>query len=180
MGRRGTVLLALLLVAVGAFVWLEGPPPEGPQGGQPFDDSVPRLPTQPIRHLVDIVPGDVTRVRIMRNGETREAERTDSGWRGAGNPTAINDFLHNLTQLGILMDIPSDAELTDYGLEPPQSEVRLQLRTAGSPLVLQVGDRNPSTTGVYVRLGENGPVVLAGALAAWEVEKLFNALAAER
>jgi len=180
MGWRTTVLLACLLLMVGTFVWLEDAP-ERPRGGQPFDDLPPRPPTQPIRHLVDIVPSNVTRVRVMRNSETREAERTGSGWRGTGNPTAVNDFLQNLTQLGILIDIPSGpAELTDFGLQPPQSEVQLQLRTAGSPLVLQIGNRNPSTTGVYVRVGENTPVVLAGALAAWEVEKVFNALAAER
>ncbi len=179
MGWRGTVLLALVLAGVGALVWFQGSSPER-RSGRRFDDPV-RLPTQPIRRLVNIVPGDVTGVRIMRKGERRQAERTDSGWRGADNPTIVNDFLHNLTQLGILMDIPSDpAGLADYGLKPPQSEVSLQLRTAGPPLVLQIGDRNPSTTGVYVRVGENGPAVLAGALVAWEVDKLFNALAAER
>ena len=174
MSWRTTIVLACPLVIVAAILWIEGP---APIDKQPFEDAPPRPTTQVVRHLVEIAPAEVIRVRITRNGETRVAERTGSVWRGATNSTAVNDFLQNLTQLGILMDIPSGpAELTDFGLQPPQSEVQLQLRDDNMPFILEIGNRNPATTGVYVRRGSSAPVVLAGVLLAWEVDKAFNAI----
>lgn len=174
-GWRGTIVLAVLVVIFAAYLWHEGPPAHDER--PTLEEGAPSPPTTPMRHLVEIDPGDVVGVEVDSNGETRSTQRTDSGWTGAANPNAITDLLQNLTQLGVLMDIPSGpGELQDYGLEPPHGELRLQLRNASTPLVLQIGDRNPATTGVYVRLGKSGPVVLAGALAAWEIEKTFNAL----
>ncbi len=179
MGWRGTIVLAVLVVIFTAYLWHEGPPAHDERPA--FEEITPRTPTTPMRHLVEIDPAEVVGVEVDSHGETRSAQRIDSGWQGAANPNAITDMLQNLAQLGVLMDIPSNpGELQDYGLERPHSELRLQLRNASTPLVLQIGDRNPATTGVYVRLGKSGPVVLAGALAAWEIEKAFNALRSNR
>jgi hypothetical protein len=41
--------------------------------------------------------------------------------------------------------------------------------------VLLVGARNPPATGVYVRVGADGPVVLTGALLLWDLEKVERA-----
>jgi hypothetical protein len=179
MGVRGTLVLALLIVVVGAYVWLEEAPPEAP--GRSTDTLLgePKAfdPNQPVRHLLEYQPADVLSIRLERDGKMRQTERSGETWMTTSPPGAITDFLGNLAQLAVIMDIPAGAaELRDYGLDPPHSVVRLQTRGQPSPLVLQIGDRNPSVTGVYVRIGDDGPVLLAGALVAWEFDKAFRAL----
>lgn len=178
MGWRGTVVLAVLIAAVGAYVWFEAGPPEQPL--LPADTLLgePRMvdPNQVIRHLLDFEPADVTGVRLERDGVVRASERANDTWTATSNPGAVNDFLQNLAQLAVVMDIPAGpTELQEYGLQPPHSVVRLQTREP-QPLVLLIGDRNPSVTGAYARIGEQGPVVLAGALVLWEFDKAFRAL----
>jgi hypothetical protein len=177
MGMRGTLVLALLLVVVGAYLWFEEAQPEE-RGSTATLLGEPRGvdPNQPVRHLLDFQPADIVGVQLERDGSTRQTTRSGDTWTGAENPAAIEDLLKNLAQLPALADIPADAtELRDYGLEPPHGVVHLQ-RRGQSALVLQMGDRNPSVTGVYARLGEDGPVVLAGALVAWEFDKAFRSL----
>jgi hypothetical protein len=116
-------------------------------------------------------------MRLEHDGTTRDTQRSGDTWSKTANPATIKDFLTNLAQLAVLMDIPAGTtSLRDYGLDPPRSVVQLQISGRSTPLVLQIGDRNPSVTGVYVRLAEDGPVVLAGALVAWEFDKAFQAL----
>jgi len=179
MGVRGTLVLALLIVAVGAYVWLEEVAPEAPGRSTDALLGEPKAfdPNKPVRHLLEYQPADVLSIWLERDGNIRETERSGETWTTTSTPGAINDFLANLAQLAVLMDIPAGAaELRDYGLDPPHSVVRLQTRGQPTPLVLQIGDRNPSVTGVYVRVGESGPVLLAGALVAWEFDKAFRAL----
>ena len=178
MDARGTLVLALLVILVGAVVWFEEAPPEGPGRSTETLLGEPKsIDPKAVHHLLDFAPGDVVKVQLEHDGVTRTSERTDTGWTSASNPGAITDFLQNLAQLGVVMDIPAGAtELRDYGLDPPQSVVRLQTRAQPKPLVLQIGDRNPSVTGAYVRVGESGPTLLAGALVVWEFEKAFRAL----
>jgi uncharacterized protein DUF4340 len=179
MGVRGTVILALLIVAVGTYVWLEGTPPEAPGRSTDALLGEPKAfdPNKPVRHLLEYQPAEVSSIRLERGGQIRATERSGETWTTTSNPAAITDFLANLAQLAVVMDIPAGAaELRDYGLDPPQSVVRLQTRGQPTPMVLQIGDRNPSVTGVYVRVGEDGPVLLAGALVTWEFDKAFRAL----
>lgn len=178
MSWRGTAVLTLLLVIVGAYVWFEEAPPQGP-GTPPTLLGEPRssAPATAASRLLDFNPDDVVAIHLEQDRQTRETARAGDTWQGVARPAAINDFLHNLVGLGKLLDIPADAaELKDYGLQTPHSVVQLHLRGRAEPLIIQIGDRNPATTGVYVRLGSNGPVVLAGALMAWEFDKAFRAL----
>ena len=121
-------------------------------------------------------------VQLERGGQTRRVQRQDDAWQGTEAPSAVNDFLHTLSGLRVLMNIsevPSAEELAEYGLAPPLAVIVLHVTGHSEPLVLQIGERNPATTGVYARVGENGTVVLAGALAEWEFDKLFRRLGAE-
>lgn len=180
MGWRGTAILALVIVVVGAYLWFDKAPPEQP--GAPsalFGEPPPREPTKPVQHLLDFTPADVIGVELEHGGEMRQTERSSAGsWHAApADSRAIDDFLGNLAQLGVLSEISAGPdELTEYGLQPPKSVLRLQLRGHAVPLILEIGDHNPATTGVYVRIGESGPVALAGALVAWEFDKAFRAL----
>jgi hypothetical protein len=64
--------------------------------------------------------------------------------------------------------------LADYGLDSPRSVLELSLAAQSNPLVLEVGNQNPATTGIYARVDRDGPVLLAGSLLSWEIDKLLR------
>jgi len=180
MGWRGTTVMALLIALTATVLWFTAPAPrqepETPLG--PAQRNAPPTRTRP---LLDFDPGEVVRVELVDDGRTLETQRTDSGWQGVERSDAIDDFLRNLAAIGVVLDLPvSESDLQDYGLATPRKVIRLSIRGRPQPLVLHLGDRNPATTGVYVRIGDNGPVVLAGALVAWEFDKARQVLAAGR
>lgn len=175
MGGRGTATLALLAIVLGAYVWFGPSSGDEAMRSDEILEAAQRQPTAALPPLLSFTPADVTAIRLERNGRTVEVTRQGAGWRQTQPPGAIDDFLRNLSRLAVLTEIPATGgDLKDYGLQPARSLLQLQLR-GQAPLVLQIGDRNPATTGVYSRVG-NGPVVLAGALVEWEFQKVFNAL----
>ncbi len=179
MGGRATAVMAAVTLILGLYVWLERTP--GSQTPLSLSGDIlepaPRRPTVAIQPLLRFTPADVTNIRLERAGQVLEAERQSGGWRETEPPGAIDEFLKNMAQMGILSEIPATSgDLKDYGLEPPNAIVRLQFGDH-PPLSLAIGDRNPATTGVYARVAD-GPVILAGALVEWEFDKVFKALAA--
>jgi hypothetical protein len=180
MGWRGTVVLVLLVLAVGIYVWTEEPP------AQPADNSTllgePRhVDPDKLVPLLDFTPEEVLLVRLRRDGESREARRDDGAWSGSTKAGAVDDFLVNLASLARILDVPgSENDLQQYGLQKPHASIELHLRNRESPLVLEIGDSNPAATGVYTRIDRQGTVILAGALLSWEFDKTFGALAPER
>jgi hypothetical protein len=178
MGWRGTAVLALLVLFTAAYLCFEQPPQDTPATRALVFGTPPAPPpTRSAQRLLDFAPADVVTVSLEHEGVVRQTERVGGTWQGPSRPGAIDDFLHTLADLGVLMDLSADVvDLKDYGLQPPRSVLQLQLRHHSQPLVLQIGDRNPATTGVYVRIGNTGPVVLAGALVAWEFDIAFKSL----
>jgi len=178
MGWRGTLILGFVVVVVGAYVWLEEPPSSSSPTTAFLGDSRALPTVQMIRPLLIFKPDEIVSVRVEQEGQVRAAERSGKAWAGCDEPDVVDDVLRNLSHLGVLAEIPAAPdELADYGLQPPRTVVELRQRDRPVPLVLQIGDRNPATTGVYVRIGDHGDVALAGALVAWEVDKLFGKLA---
>jgi len=179
MSWRGTVVLLVLIVAAGAYLWFEGTPPDAGRPASPLGAQPAREAAEPIQHVLLFDPTTVVAVYLEHEGKVRHAERDRSEWQGLENPAAIDDFLHNLATVGVLTEISADdqSDLKEYGLRPPRSIVQLHIRGAATPVVLQIGDRNPATTGVYVRVGESARVILAGALVTWEFDKVFKTLA---
>lgn len=177
MGWRGTAILALLVLAVGTYLWFEPAPSQDLSRPDEVAREIPtREPTQVMSPLLDFAPADVVGITFERGGRTLETERVGGSWPETEPAGAIEDFLHTLGQMSRLAEIPTTgAELKDYGLQQPRDTLQLRLQDHTEPLVLQIGDHNPATTGVYVRVGD-GPVLLAGALVEWEFEKAFKAL----
>ncbi len=175
MSWRGTLTLALLAIILGAYVWFGQPAGEETMRGAEILEAPQRQPTTALPPLLEFTPADITAIRLQHDGRTLEVARQDGGWRQTQPPQAIEDFLRNLSRLAVLSEIPATGgDLKDYGLQPARSLLELQ-RREHPPLMLQIGDRNPATTGVYARV-DNGPVVLAGALVEWEFQKIFKAL----
>lgn len=178
MGWRGTAILALLVLALGTYLWFQPTPsPDLPVPDDVAREVPTREPTEVLSPLLDFAPADVVRITFERGGRSFEAKRTGGRWQETEPAGVIEDFLQTLGQMSRLAEIPATStELTDYGLQQPRDTLRLWLKDHAEPLVLEIGDRNPATTGVYVRV-DRGPVLLAGALVEWEFDKGFKALA---
>jgi hypothetical protein len=84
----------------------------------------------------------------------------------------IDDLLAALATIRPMDALPEGApDLTDYGFG--SAATTLAVSAGAAPIVqLQVGDRNPAWTGVYVRRTGSAEVLLVGALLHWELEKL--------
>jgi hypothetical protein len=54
---------------------------------------------------------------------------------------------------------PNPAKPADFGLAPPEAEVRLEVKGASVPLVLRVGSKNPTGVWVYAREGDKPAVI---------------------
>lgn len=174
MGWRGTLILALLVVAAGVAFLLSPKPPEQ------VDDSTllgePRFvaETTPSPRLLDFDPAEVTGITLGYRDEVVTVARNGDTWRGAADARNLDDFLQSLHDVTVISALEEQSPLADYGLDAPAR--RILLETAkGRQVVVLLGDRNPAGTSVYVR-ADGGPVVIAGALAVWEFDKAFAAV----
>ena len=176
MGWRGT--LVLLVVVLGAALYLYQDVNAGRRErswGAIFEEPRETPPGEQITHLLSFDAAAVTAITVRRGDKQWRAERTADGWSGAGRATDMNDFLHDLSDLAEIMPIELGPDtLRDHGLDPPQGSVELT-RAGQPPVLLLIGLRNPPATGVYVRVGADGPVVLTGALLLWDLEKVERA-----
>ena len=174
MRRRGTLVLALLVAVSGAVLWFDVARRDAPAGVP----DAPGLATPGAEPLLALVPEQVTLVRLRQGATTREALRRDGGWTPDRANGLMDDFLRSLAGLPVLHDIPAAAgDLGDYGLAPPHGSIELRAADRKDPVVLEVGDRNPPGSAVYVRLVDRGRVVLAGALVRHDFDRTFAALA---
>jgi hypothetical protein len=176
-GWRGTVVLALVLCAAGFSLYRELIA-ESPELSWRSVMEGPReaAPGNRITHLLSFDPATVTAVRLRRGNAEWRTERGAQGWSGVERPGDVDDFLTEMLGLAEIlpMQVPPD-ELGAHGLDPAEEVIELE-RGSVAPLVLLLGRRNPPATGVYAQLGRGGRVVLTGALALWEFDKMARAL----
>ena len=86
MGWRGTVLLAVLLLVVGTYLWFAGAPPEDPRPSA-LGEPPAREPTTPVQHLVEFDPTSVIALSFEHNGQVRRAQRSSGEWNIAADAT---------------------------------------------------------------------------------------------
>jgi hypothetical protein len=177
MGWRGTLVLALALCVAGFYLYREvvADSPElswqsvigGPRAAPPGSQIV---------HLLSFDPATVTAVRLRRGDAEWRVARRDQGWTGVERPSDVDDFLTSLLDLAEILPLEvAPEELAAHGLDPAEQEVELE-RAGAAPVLVLLGRHNPPATGVYAQLGRGGRVVLTGALALWEFDKLARAL----
>lgn len=166
MSGRATFLLLIAFIAAALWVWFDRAEEESSAGA----------PEEERTALLSFSPERVEAIQLHRESLQLRLERRDGTWRGAQRPEMIDDFLRNLSELVEIrrLDV-ARGELSDYGLDPPRATLELFLREE-APVVLLVGDRNPSLTSTYVQIGPGGPVVITGAVLLWELEKLLSAV----
>lgn len=179
MGWRGTVVLLGIVLVTGGYLWLAGPPETEPPADPPTLLGEPRLydPSEFVA-LLPVQPAEVVAVRIRHGDKRLSARRDGDRWQSTPAHAPIGEFLRSLGELGRVMEIPVARDsLGDYGFDRPQSVIELTATGQPAPVIVQVGNQNPAGTGVYVRISDEEPVILAGALVSWELDKLFRKLA---
>jgi hypothetical protein len=113
-----------------------------------------------------VEPKDVEGVVIARKNETIRLKRTADGWemleplRVRADRAAVDDMVTGLATARMDREIDaSPARPADFGLDPPEAEVRLEVKGAAAPLVLRVGSKNPTGVWVYAREGDKPAVI---------------------
>src|SRR4029077_20573432 len=110
---------------------------------------------------------DVERVTIVRKGETVRLQRTpDGGWemlepvKTRGDRGTVDDMVTGLATARMDREIdPNPAKPADFGLDPPEADVKLEVKGRPEPLVLRVGGKNPTGVWVYAREGGKPAVI---------------------
>ena len=154
----GKTIVVLLLLAAGL-------------GGFFYYDTY-RL--NPAREKAESVKGriwtveakNVEGVTIARKNETIRLKRVADGWelveplRARADRAAVDDMVTALTTARMDREIdPNPARPAEFGLDPPEAEVRLDVKGSPAPLVLRVGSKNPTGVWVYAREGDKPAVI---------------------
>ena len=108
-----------------------------------------------------VEPKDVEAVTVARKGETLRLKRAaDGGWdmlepvKTRGDRAVVDDMVTGLATARMDREIdPNPAKPADFGLDPPEAEVKLEVKGRAEPLVLRVGSKNPTGVWVYAREG---------------------------
>ncbi|MEX2224353.1 MAG: DUF4340 domain-containing protein [Candidatus Rokuibacteriota bacterium] len=113
-----------------------------------------------------VEPKDVLSVTITRKNETLHLKRTADGWemleplKVRADRAAVDDMVTGLATARMDREIdPNPAKPAEFGLDPPEAEVRLEVQGRAAPLVLRVGGKNPTGVWVYAREGDKPAVI---------------------
>ena len=90
----------------------------------------------------------------------------DGGWemlepvKTRGDRGAVDDMVTGLATARMDREIDANpAKPADFGLDPPEAEVKLEVKGRAEPLVLRVGSKNPTGVWVYAREGGKPAVI---------------------
>jgi len=158
MPRGRTILVLLILAAgLGGFFYYDtyslGPRREKAESAK--------------GRIWTVEPKDVESVTIARKGETLRLKRAaDGNWdmldpvKTRGDRAAVDDMVTGLATARMDREIdPNPAKPADFGLDPPEAEVKLEVKGRAEPLVLRVGSKNPTGVWVYAREGGKPAVI---------------------
>jgi len=156
---RGRTILVLLILAAGL-------------GGFFYYDTYSLAPRREKAEsakgrIWTVEPKDVERVTVARKGETIRLQRTaDGSWemlepiKTRGDRGAVDDMVTGLATARMDREIDANpAKPADFGLDPPEAEVKLEVKGRAEPLVLRVGSKNPTGVWVYAREGAKPAVI---------------------
>ena len=162
---RGTGALVALLAALGGYLVLVERPRASARPAAP----APLL-IEPASAVARVELTDGEReIAILRCGDAW-ADGDGQVWNGAAD---LVDALHVLRPLSVVDAAPHAPD--DYGLGADARRLRLVGMDGRPLLALDVGNRNPAWTALYVRRAGAPEVLLVGAQLAWELDKLDNA-----
>lgn len=117
--------------------------------------------------LWDVEPKDVEALTIKRKADTVKLKRSgEGGWellepvKARGDRGSIDGVVTTLATARVDREIdPKPATLAEFGLEPPEAEISLEVKGRKEPLVLWIGGKNPTGVWVYGKEGSKPAVV---------------------
>lgn len=119
--------------------------------------------------LWTIEPKDVLGLTIKRKDDTVRLNRAGDGWemlepvKTRANSGAVNEMVTGLTTVRVDREIDANpSKPSDFGLEPPEAFVTLEVKGQAAKLTLAVGGKNPTGVWVYAREGSKPAVVAIG------------------
>lgn len=155
MSLRRTALLAVAVILVGGFYYFYEI--EGAKRRNAAEEQRQRL--------FEVEPGDVSAVRLERQGLKLGAVRRDGVWRlispleTRADQEAVQELVRSTSRakrIRLIDEKPSG--LKPFGLEEPR--ILITLETAEGRHRLAVGSASPTGRGVYARAAPDGAVVL--------------------
>lgn len=119
--------------------------------------------------LWTIEPKDVLGLTIKRKDDTVKLKRAGDGWemlepvKTRANSGAVNEMVTGLATVRVDREIDANpSKPSDFGLEPPEAFVTLEVKDQAAKLTLAVGGKNPTGVWVYAREGSKPAVVAIG------------------
>jgi hypothetical protein len=117
--------------------------------------------------LVRLVADDVTGLTVQRATETITAVKHDGRWQltaplsAPGDERKYQELVRRLAELRRLRVVEEQpAALEPFGLTTPSLEIRVGLKDQTAPLVLRLGDKNPTGSGYYTQVEGHAAVYL--------------------
>ncbi len=152
--RRSTLIALVAAAAVAGWILLfeRGEPDLEPQGTAVFGARADEIGAVTIRRP------DEPEVRLVR-GDAGWTVAEDDRPGAAADEGEVDVLLQNVESLRSEREIPTDGDLTPFGLDPPGLTVEIE--TAGGSRVAGFGDETPATGNRYLRFDDAVLVVSA-------------------
>ena len=119
--------------------------------------------------LWTVEPKEVEGLTIKRKDDTVKLKRVGDGWemlepvKTRANSGAVNETVTALATARVDREIdPNPSKPGEFGLEPPEALVTLEVKGQVAPLTLALGGKNPTGVWVYAREGSKPAVVTIG------------------
>ena len=119
--------------------------------------------------LWTLEPKDVLGLTIKRKDDTVKLKRVGDGWEmlepvaTRANGGVVNETVTALATARVDREIESNpSKAGEFGLEPPEALVTLEVKDQAAPLILALGSKNPTGVWVYARQGGKPAVVTIG------------------
>jgi hypothetical protein len=153
-------------------------------------DSEKPLPSRPLvpqSRFLPIPRDGIHELALRRDEAAVTCLRDGQGWTVVDPPNArvtsalIASFVESLTvekEVQVVEESPKD--LSPYGLAHPYSTVVLKGEGKDTLATVFIGDRNPTSSAVYVRKENSPQVVLLGASVRYYEELIFEAAGASK
>lgn len=161
MSIRTTIVLLVVLVALGAYVFWSGT-----DNDQPDPDGVLDTVTDTVS-VLDLDPDTIRAITVTEaDGETVQLEQEEGEWiittpaLGAADSQSVERVVDDLADLTATRIItPTEDDLSPYGLDAPQHTITLT-GEEGVLARLQLGDVNPGGNAVYVQRDDDPTIYL--------------------
>jgi hypothetical protein len=151
---RSTIVLILLLIGLGAYVyWVEYPKAQ--------EEAKKKT-------LFSFKPDDVTEVSLVYPDREIVLKKTGEEWRltkpmdVAADPTAAKNLVNAIAECEVKKELTeASSDLSQYGIDKPFVTVTVKLKDKELPAVL-VGKNTPVGFSTYVQRADDKKILLAG------------------